>query len=367
MKIAVLLPDLRPGGVERMRLNMAPVWLKYGHQVELVLRVRHGALLEHVPEGVTVHSLNAPRTRNAFLPLAKYLHSKKPDVFLAAMWPLTFVAPLAARAVRYKGRVVVSEHDNMSAEYAGWGGLHRLLMRVSMRVGYLLADAVVGVSEGVLDDLVGLSGLPRDKFHLIYNPACVGRDASASTMPSELIGRQRIVLSVGTLKRQKRHDVLLHAFARLPGKLGASLCIVGDGELRSDLESLSRSLGIRDRVIFAGYRASTAEWYAHSDLFVLSSDYEGFGNVIVEALEQGTPIVSTDCPSGPREILEDGKYGALVPVGDVEALAKAMEDALSREHDREALKRRAQDFSVDKAADVYLDLLIPGWRDGSRV
>src|SRR5690606_26732556 len=137
------------------------------------------------------------------------------------------------------------------------------------------------------------------------------------------------------------------------------LCILGEGEERPRLQALVDALGLDGRLLLPGYQSDPAPWYAHADLFVLSSDHEGFGNVIVEALEQGVPVVSTDCPSGPREILEGGKYGTLVPVGDAAALASAIDDALSREHNHDALKRRAQDFSVDKAADAYLDLLLP--------
>lgn len=172
------------------------------------------------------------------------------------------------------------------------------------------------------------------------------------------------IIAIGTLKSQKRFDRLVHAFAGLPER-DAVLMILGEGGERENIETLAQTLNVAGRVFMPGFTHDPAYYLRRADLFVLSSDYEGFGNVVAEALEQGTPVVSTDCPSGPREILEDGKYGTLVPVGDVDALARAMEDALNREHDREALKRRAQDFSVDKAADAYLDLLLPGWREGS--
>src|SRR5690606_15955724 len=169
--------------------------------------------------------------------------------------------------------------------------------------------------------------------------------------------------TVGTLKAVKRFDVAIEAFSRLPASLGATLCIVGEGPERRTLQAKIEELGMEGRVLLVGYRADTVPWYASADLLVLSSDYEGFGNVIVEAMEQGVPVVSTDCPSGPREILEDGRYGRLVPVGDAEALASAMLESLQSLHDYAALKARAQDFAVDKVADEYLDLLLPGWRE----
>ena len=364
MKIALLLPDLRPGGAEHMHVHMADHWSQMGFETEFVLCRKQGELLASLPQCSTVVDLQAKRVRNSLLPLVNYLRQRKPDALLAAMWPLTVIAPLAANISRFSGKVVISEHAPLSLGYAGQGYLHGRLMAASMRAFYAWAEARVGVSHGVADDMARLSGLPRDAFTVIHNPA-----ASRSVLPDYLrpdaLGDQPgfVVLSVGTLKAVKRHDVLIRAFAGM-GRADARLFILGEGSERGRLESLVRELGLEGRVLLPGYQPDTAPWYAHADLFVLSSDHEGFGNVIVEALEQGTPVVSTDCPSGPREILEDGKYGTLVPVGDVDALAKALDEALSRDHDREALKRRAQDFSVDKAADAYLDLLLPGWRGG---
>ena len=143
----------------------------------------------------------------------------------------------------------------------------------------------------------------------------------------------------------------------------ATLCILGEGSERTALETQVHALGLEGRVLLPGYKSDPAPYYARADLFVLSSDHEGFGNVIVEALDHGVPVVSTDCPSGPREILQEGKYGTLVPVGDVDALAQAMLATLHAPHDPAALKARARDFAVDTIADQYLDHLLPGWRE----
>ncbi|MGD9660038.1 MAG: glycosyltransferase [Porticoccaceae bacterium] len=365
-RIAVLLPDLRPGGAEKLHLALAQEWLHEGISVEFVLRQAQGELLACLPQNARVINLRAPRVRYSILRLARYLRAHQPDVLLAAMWPLTVIAPLAARLAGYRGSVVISEHAPQSLSYANRGKLHNTLMSASMRIFYPLADARVAVSSGVADDMARLSGIKRSDIAVIHNPAATGRLVKPDECPlptPPMTGP--LVLAVGTLKPVKRHDILIRAFARL--KLpNTRLYILGEGKERTSLEALIRELGMEDCILMPGFQMNTAPWYAHADLFVLSSDYEGFGNVIVEALEQGTPVVSTDCPSGPREILEDGKYGTLVPVGDVEALANAMQDALCREHDPEMLMRRAQDFSVDKAVDAYLDLLLPGWRDKTR-
>jgi glycosyltransferase involved in cell wall biosynthesis len=161
------------------------------------------------------------------------------------------------------------------------------------------------------------------------------------------------------LKDEKNQALLFHAFALLLETVDARLMLLGEGPLRGKLEALSRKLGVADKIVMPGFVTDPAPFYRTADLFVLSSDYEGFGNVIVEALACGLPAVSTDCPSGPAEILENGRFGQLTPVGDAVALADAMAESLAAEHDREALRRRAADFSPARAAKQYLQLLFP--------
>ena len=231
------------------------------------------------------------------------------------------------------------------------------------------ADALLAVSRGAADDLAQFAGLPPGSVQAQYNPIVARAPRAASNTPAEREtawwhGDQRRLLAVGTLKAVKDFPTLLRAFALLREQVDARLLILGEGEERPALESLIQALGLTDVVELPGFVVDPTPYYARADLFVLSSTHEGFGNVIVEALDHGVPVVSTDCPSGPREILQDGKYGTLVPVGDVDALAQAMLAALHAPHDPTALKARARDFAVDTIADQYLDHLLPGWREG---
>jgi glycosyltransferase involved in cell wall biosynthesis len=357
--VAILLPDLRPGGAECLHLQLADEWLKRGISVDFVLRKARGELLAQVPAGVRVIDLRADRVRNAIGPLTSYLKTEQPDALLAAMWPLTFIAPLAARLAGYRGRVAVSEHSPLSHAYAGKGWPHRLALRLTSRIGYAIAGARIGVSSGVADDMAMLSRLPRDRFSVVHNPAATGK-AGTHPRPQALAAVARpVILSVGTLKAVKRHDLLIEAFAKFAAGHEATLCILGEGAMRGALEAQVERLGLQGRVLLPGYVADPTPWYAHADLFVLSSDYEGFGNVIVEAMEQGVPIVSTDCPVGPAEILQGGRFGKLVPVGDADALAEAMEQVLSGSVDRDGLRERARDFDVGRVAQRYLELLLP--------
>lgn len=362
-KIAVFLPDLRAGGAERMRVQMAREWLARGVAVDFVLCEPQGELMAQLPTGATVVDLRAARVRSSLLPLMRYLRHGRPGALVAAMWPLTVVAPVAARLTCFDGTVVVSEHEPLGIAYSGRGDLHRLGLRASMALGYRLADVRIGVSSGVADDMAKLASMPRDRVRVVHNPAASRKGRTRQSRPGPLTDVQsRLILTVGTLKRVKRHDVLLDAFARIAPATDATLCILGEGQDRVELETQVSRLGLQGRVLLPGYASDPNPWYAHADLFVLSSDHEGFGNVIVEAFEHGVPVVSTDCPSGPREILQDGKHGTLVPVGDVDALARAMQGALQSTHDHAALQARARDFAVDKIADEYLDHLLPGWR-----
>lgn len=357
--ISIILPNLRSGGAERIFLNLAKHFVKQGYRVDFVLMQADGELLTQVPVEIRVVDLKARRIRHAFWPLVRYLRQSRPDALIIGMWPLTIIGALAYRLSRIHGCVVVSDHNNLSSTPLANSWVKRLAMRLTMQFVYPLANARLAVSRGVAEDLSRLSGLARDRFKVIYNPV-VDETPSVDdgSNPWEGFAGKRII-SVGTLKTQKDHQSLIRAFASVNDKLNSTLVILGEGSLRLELERLVVTLGLTDSVHLPGFVIDPAPWYHGADLFVLSSRWEGFGNVIVEALEAGTPVVSTDCPSGPREILEDGRYGRLVPVGDVESLAEAMIAALQEPVDKASLQRRAQDFSVCKIAQQYLDVLFP--------
>ena len=359
--LAILLPDLRGGGVERIRIVLAHEFARQGHRVEFLLMQARGELLTEAQAAFSVVDLNCPRARNLPRVLSRYLRQHRPDALLAAMWPLTVIAPLM-RLSGYRGRIVVSEHNTLSVQYGHWGRFHRVALRSSMSMSYRLAHARVGVSCGVSDDIAALSGLPRHMFEVVHNPVPPRPMPDAQYLQNVdtlwAAPRGARILTVGSMKAQKNHPLLLRAFAQM-GRPDARLMFLGTGAGEADLRALAGELGMASQVIFAGFHPDPTPFYQTADLFVLSSDYEGFGNVIVEALACGTPVVSTDCPSGPAEILENGKYGRLVPVRDAQALADAMRQALAAPHDPAVLKQRASDFAPAIAAKRYLELLCP--------
>lgn len=360
MKISILLPDLRGGGVERIRLVLAEEFVRAGHEVEFVLLQARGALLAEAEARFPVRSLGCARMRQAPLRLARYLRERRPDALLAAMWPLTGIAGLAARLSGYRGRLLASEHNDFRWMPSIKGYERRALKRFGRRI-YAPCHRVVAVSDGVAESLGAVAGLPRDRSEVIHNPV---RPMTPDAMTDEdrhaldgwLTGETRLI-AVGTLKQQKGFDVLLRALADLRRRRDARLLILGDGPLRGDLEALARDLGVADSLWMPGFRPNPATFLQHARVFVLSSNWEGFGNVIVEALAAGVPVVSTDCPSGPAEILDNGRFGYLVPTGDPTALARAIRGMLDAPTPNDLLAARANSFHpADKSA-RYLELL----------
>lgn len=355
------LPDLRGGGAERLNLVLAEEFVQAGYAVEFVLLQARGALLAEAEERFFVRSLGCARMRQAPLRLARYLRERRPDALLAAMWPLTGVAGFAARLSGYNGRIVASEHNDFRWMPSLKGYERWALTRFGRHI-YRPCHCVVAVSDGVAQSLGVVAGLPSDRVEVIHNPIRlmtpdVITDEDRHALDGWFAGKTRLI-AIGTMKPQKGYHVLLRALADLRRRQDTKLLILGEGQLRSELEALAHDLGIADSLWMPGFRANPASFLKHAHVFVLSSNWEGFGNVIVEALAAGVPVVSTDCQSGPAEILADGKYGRLVPVSDPGAMAQAVEAVLHAPLDPRPLTARAQDFAPEKAAQAYLGLLL---------
>ncbi len=348
------------GGAERLAIYLAHNWIERGYIVDFVLMQKKGELLHLLESGIAVVDLGADRIRNVITPLRKYLKESRPDVIWVGMWPLTSVAVMAWLISGRQGRLYLIEHCHLSAECARGMHFSLLYLKAWMRATYPFATGVMAVSKGVKEDLCFLSGLSNDRVKVIYNPAATGASAErASIKDRELMwggGFDHHILSVGTFKIEKNHESLIRAFSRLPKSLNAKLTIVGDGHLRGAMEKLVTNLGLQDSVCLPGFFQDVYPWYRSADLFVLSSDAEGLPTVLIEALECGLPVVSTKSyGGGPEEILENGRYGRLVPVGDEDALTTAIAKSLEEKHDRETLMTRAREFSLLPISDQYLD------------
>jgi glycosyltransferase involved in cell wall biosynthesis len=362
-RITMAIPSLLPlGGVERIRLIAAEEFLRRGFEVDLAIANEPSRTEGVVPERVRVIEFGKPRTRDFILPFARYLRATNPDAVIADIWPFTSACILAHRLAGSKARLMVSDHNPLSVQYAARGIMHRLFLRFSLAATYRLADACVGVSTGVVEDVSMLSGLGTDRFHVIHNPVKSSRSTPLSKEEEIKVWRgwegPRLI-AVGRLKKQKNYPLMLEALKIVNLQREVRLMILGVGELESELQRKVSDLKLERQVIFMGQVPDPEPYYHSAHLFVLTSDYEGFGNVIIEALACGLPVVSTDCRGGPREILQDGKWGRLVPVGDAEILSSTILDCLQNPREALDLRARAEDFSPAVICDSYLKLLFP--------
>jgi glycosyltransferase involved in cell wall biosynthesis len=361
-RIALYLPSLRGGGAERILVLLANRFASRGYSVDLVLATMEGPYLKDVASDVRVVDLKARRVSTSLLALVRYLRRERPAALLSAMGHANVIAVLACQIAGVSTRVIVSEHNNFSRsrfDAKTWRGR---MMGHFMRWAYPRADAVVAVSAGVAEDLAKNIGLSGEQVTVVYNPVDIDtvlvKSRSLPDHPWFKPGELPVILGVGRLVPQKDFPVLMRAFACLRQAREARLLILGEGELRPQLEMLAAELGVQDDVCLPGFVDNPFAYMSRSVLFVLSSAWEGFGNVLVEAMACGAPVVSTACPSGPDEILENGHWGHLVPVGDEAALAEAMAAALDEE-DHPDVGARAAEFSVDRAVEGYLRVMLP--------
>ncbi|KQN22939.1 hypothetical protein ASE86_14270 [Sphingomonas sp. Leaf33] len=358
-RLAFLLPHLWGGGAERVALRLIEDFVALGYDVDLLLMEAKGQLMPLVPPSVRVIDLKTPRIRDVLMPLVRYLRTERPDGIQIYMWPLTVIGVVAHRIARSKSRLVLSEHTTLSRHYGHYGTLRRHILGLSIRLTHPLADACVTVSSQAADDMAAVSGIDRSRMEVIYNPierppAIVADTATASGLWSDAPAR---IISVGTLKPPKNQTLLIDAFALLRKQRPARLVILGEGEMRETLEARIAQHGLQDEVLLPGFFVDPWPFYTTADVFVLSSDYEGYGNVLVEAMYAGLQIVSTDCPSGPREILDGGVYGRLVPCDDPTALARAMGEAIDAPIDPATIKAQAEALSGDHTSARYLALM----------
>lgn len=357
-RIAFLIPDMGGGGAERVALSLLRGFVERGHEVDLVLMQARGEFLTMVPPEVRIVQLAATRLRNAFWPLVRYLRRERPDAMQVSMWPLTVIGILAARLSRSATRVVTSDHSTLSRQYAKRPRTLPFL-KSTIRFVYPLAAARIAVSKGVAGDLAHLSHLAPDQFEVVFNPVPkppTDLSADREVEPVWQRARHRI-LTVGKLKPEKNVALLLEAVSQLDRSLDWRLVIVGEGPLRGDLEKRAAALGIADRVALPGFTSDPSPYYRTATLFVLSSDFEGLPTVLVEALHAGLQIVSTDCNSGPREILADGAYGTLVACGNGAGLCDAISAGLKAPQDPDRQKAAGRLISGPQSTDTYLRLM----------
>lgn len=345
-------------------VRLANGFARRGHPVDLVLAKGTGPVADDVSSGVRIISLDVNRVWAALPSLVKYLKETAPAALLSGEVPSNIVAMGAKMLSSVDTTFVVTMHQYTSLHAKTGDMWYRRLLPPLIRALYPTAHHIVTVSDGIRDDLGRLSPRAGGKAHTIYNPVVdsdlvekAKRPAPHPWLDDEGIP---VILGVGRLTHEKNFELLIRAFARVASTRNVRLVLLGEGKQQEMLERLIHTLNVEERVDIHGFVDNPYPYMANASVLVLSSTFEGLPTVLIEALACGCPVVSTDCPSGPQEILEGGKWGSLVPVNDQEALAASINKTLDAAHDPERLQNRAWDFSVERSVDRYLNLLFPG-------
>jgi|WetSurMetagenome_2_1015567.scaffolds.fasta_scaffold08990_5 glycosyltransferase involved in cell wall biosynthesis len=358
-KFAFFLPGLYDGGAERIMLNLAKGISERGYPVDMVLGRAEGPFMSDVPASVRVIDLKASRVVLSTPALLKYLRGERPTALLSVLYA-NIVALWSKRLAGYPFKLVIAEHNTLSSVAKGEKDARLQIYPLMARMFYPWSDGIVAVSMGVADDLAEQLKLAHSRVKVIYNPIVTPELFQKARMaldhPWFKPGEPPVLLAIGRLTAQKGFDMLIRAFSEIRKSMKVRLVILGEGEERAALEAQIHSLGLADEISLPGFVANPYQYIAGAALFVLSSRWEGLPTVLVEAMALGIPIVSTDCPSGPREILLDGKYGALVPVEEPAALANAIISSLANKKDCPPEESWAP-FTLDAVVNQYIEIL----------
>jgi glycosyltransferase involved in cell wall biosynthesis len=362
IRIAIYLPLLEIGGAERVMLILAGGILKKGYAVDLVLAKKTGPLLQMVPKGVRIIDLGGKRMLTSVLPLAQYLLREHPEAIISGLDIANIIVLWAKLLAFSRTHALLTIQSHMSLMAKDSGRIRDWVYPCLLHLFYRYAYGIIAISNGTALEASLTAGIPSLKIQIVNNPIDIETIQELSWAAVEhpwfdSDHKTSIILSVGRMTSAKDYPTLLRAFSLLRQKRSARLVIIGDGDERSNIKALVNQLGIEPDVYLPGFDLNPFRYMSRSNVFVLSSYFEGFANVLAEALACGTQVVSTDCPSGPAEILEDGKHGRLVPVGDFSALAEAIAEALDHPLEVDGLKLRAKAFSSETVVDAYLQAL----------
>jgi glycosyltransferase involved in cell wall biosynthesis len=364
--VAVYMHTLYNGGVERVMFNLIQGFLERGIRVDLVLDyLEYSPFEKLLPPGTRLLPLGAKSTQKRLPRFIAYLKREKPDAVLSATHFANEVACLAKVAARCsrgpRTRLVLSEHTNLSADIRDSAGRVRpRILAATTRWIYPLADAVVAVSDGVAEDMCRVSGLARKRVTTVYNPIdFAGLERAAAEDVDEpwfAAGEPPVLVGIGRLEVQKNFPNMLRALKIVRDRVPARLILLGEGSERPHLAALCAEMGLSEVVKMPGFVSNPAAYMARAGVFAMSSSWEGMPVALIEGLALNTPVVSTDCPSGPTEVLHGGMYGELVPMDDSAALAAAIVKVLGGERkvaDADWLAR----FDARTIVEQYLGLM----------
>ncbi len=342
-------------------LILAAELAQRGLQVNMLFVRANGQYKDLIHPGLRLIDFGAKRALTSLLRLVRFLKKKRPSILLSTLDHTNLIAIWAHILVDSRTKVIVRIDNIVTPGRKRSGGLTRFLVGFLTGLFYPFADAVIAVSRAVAADLVRSCFIPPKRISIINNPISLSTIVQSSkesvTHPWLLPSSAPVVLGVGRLAKQKDFGTLIRAFRIVRDQMNAKLIILGEGAERSHLEYLVRCYDLGADVELPGFVSNPYKYMSHSSVFVLSSRWEGFGIVLVEALALGIQVVATDCPGGPSEVLDNGQYGRLVAIGDSKAMAEAIINSIKYPMDPMELQNRAADFDIRHIADEYLEVM----------
>jgi glycosyltransferase involved in cell wall biosynthesis len=361
-KLTILISFSGDGGVEKMMINLLRGLISQGVDIDLLVIKDRPPYFARVPEAVNVIKLGPGSAALCKKPLVNYLKTHQPEVLLAAKHRALKLAIQAKQASEVNTRIVgqIHSHTSESLKHKLW--IKRVIWLASMRKLYPRADSIISVSQGVADDIQRITRMDPHKLAVIYNPVVSDELTSLANQPVDHPWLNQpdgtaVIVAAGRFYLQKDFITLIKAFSLLSNQRPCRLIILGKGKLLGAYQALSKKLGISDDISFPGFIQNPYSYMARAQLFVLSSAWEGFGLVLAEAMAVGTPVVSTNCKSGPSEILMDNQFGKLTTVGDAQALATAMAETLDNPQSKSLLQQACERFTIAHCTKQYIEQL----------
>lgn len=360
-KLLFVLPSLKVGGAEKVNINLMNS-LVNEYEIQVFIYEDNNELIDTLDQKINIINLNLKLRKINLIKIAlnflKTLYNYNPNIIIVNIWPLTFICSLMSLLYFKKHKYISIDHNTITKTdfFKKAPKIKKFIFKLSFKLTYLIASSCICVSHGVAKDISLLSGIKKDNYKVIPNSVSIKKSGFIDKNNNTRIDDKKIILSVGTLKKQKNHKLLLKSFSMICKDKKLLLIIVGDGELRNELVQYAKLLNIKDDVIFVGETKNVEHYYKICDIFALSSDYEGLPTVLIEAIQFGLTIVSTDCDSGPREILNNGELGYLVQCNNEIDFSSALLKALEFKIDKYKLQQAGNLYLPENVKKLYINV-----------
>ncbi len=350
-KVAIIIPSLRGGGAERVMINIAKHLDYNKFDLRLIVIKKEGPYLKQLPRNLEVIDINSSRVRYSLFKLMKAINKFKPDVILSTLGHLNLTLLIIRHFLKGNPKIIIREANTPSMNLNQLSPIKKILFKYMYKKLYPKADLIIAQCKDMKNDIVNTFNVKENKIKYIYNPLDIEFIKEKKKDENPYDSNKINLLAVGRLTYQKGFDILINAFNLVINNIPrVQLTILGEGELKQELQNQARKLGILDKISFIGFKDNPYPYYYYADTYILSSRTEGFPNALLEALACGCKVVSTDCKSGPREILGDNEYGILVPVDDYVLLAEGIIKSINSENKS---KDRAKKFDVRNIVKEY--------------